>query len=131
MVRLARCKNFASLTTIAAVLGVAAWGCDDGKPPVSSSMTEAKVKGTVTVKGKRLTKGQVTFNPSNYLRKTEPPRSAPISQDGAYEITTLVGENMVTLEKTGQEKALGYQLMTCDVKEGENVFDIELPKHGP
>ncbi len=103
-------------------------GCSDGKPPVSSSSTEAKVKGTVTIQGKRPTKGRVTFNPANYLRKTAMPRSAPIQEDGSYEVTTLLGENTITLEGTGYEKVVGYLLLTFEVKDGENVFNIEVPK---
>jgi hypothetical protein len=124
----ARRRAAGSLTVTLVTLLTIAWGCDDGKPPVSTSTTEAKVKGKVTINGKAPTKGQVTFNPSNYLRKTEMPRSGPIGKDGGYEVTTLVGENTVTLEGTGQDKALGYLLMRYDVQEGENTYDIDVGK---
>src|SRR5262249_55512696 len=117
------------LTATLASLVTVAWGCGgSGKPPVSSSTTEAKVSGRVLIKGKPATKGTVHFDPSNYRRKMEPVRSAPINPDGSYEITTLVGENTVSVRGRG----LGYadQTLSVIVAKGQNTFDIVLPAEG-
>ncbi len=116
----------ACTTTIA--LAAAVGGCGaQGKPPVNSSTTEAKVTGKVTVKGVLAKKGVVTFNPANYLRKTEAARDAPIRPDGTYEITTLVGENSVSVGGTGLPGETAYGFWTYDVKGGTNTYDIEVP----
>jgi hypothetical protein len=116
------------VSLVCAVL-VIGWGCGDGKPPVTSSMEEATVKGTVKIKGKPATKGEVIFDPSNYRRKDAQPRSAPIKSDGTYEIKTLVGENAVRIG--GPEAAnagSSYVTFPVDVKAGEtNTLDMELP----
>src|SRR5262245_30795240 len=94
---------------------LAAWGCDEGRPRVESSMTEAKVTGKVTSKGKPVTRGTVVFNPANVERKVAS-RQAPIGPDGSYEITTLIGENTVS--------AGGVDTITFDVKPGTNALDL-------
>ena len=81
-----------------------AWGCGDGAPPVESSEAEATVAGTVKVRGKPATKGTVTFDPSNIRRKNATARSAPIGKDGAYSITTLVGQNVVSVTTPETER---------------------------
>jgi hypothetical protein len=107
---------------------VIGWGCD-GRPAVSSSTTEATVKGTVTVKGKPATKGTVEFDPANYQRKDAQARSAPINPDGTYTIETLVGGNTVRVRGPEAEKAGAlYETTDFDVKEGENTLDIKVPK---
>src|SRR4051794_21185477 len=75
---------------------MAGWGCGGGgsAPAVSSSLTEATVSGTVTIKGKPATKGDVTFDPANSQRNVAA-RSAPIGADGTYTVTTLLGGNTV------------------------------------
>jgi len=100
---------------------VLALACGDERPPVSSSMTEATVKGTVKVKGKLATKGTVVFDPSNYIRKMERARNAPVGKDGSYTIKTLVGENVATYS------GMPYDRVVFEVKEGENTLDIEVP----
>jgi hypothetical protein len=117
------------LVPAALALVVIGWGCSDGKPSVSSSKTEATVKGTVTIKGKPVTKGTVVFDPSNYQRTNEAARKAEISKDGTYTITTLVGENNIKVTGPDAEKAgAAYDSFSLDVKAGENTFDISLPK---
>ena len=61
-----------------AALVASAIGCDDGKPAVDTSREEATVKGTVTLRGKPITWGEIRFDPSNYLRRDETARAAPI-----------------------------------------------------
>jgi hypothetical protein len=81
---------------------LAGWGCGGGSAPaVSSSMTEATVSGTVTIKGKPATGGQILFDPSNINRRDARPRTAAIGKDGSYTVTTLVGENLVSVEGKG------------------------------
>src|SRR5262245_43804881 len=64
--------RIAALVPVA--LMVIGWGCS-GTPAVSTSTTEATVKGTVTIQGKPATKGTVEFDPANYQRKDVQARS--------------------------------------------------------
>jgi hypothetical protein len=80
---------------------LAGWGCDNGTPSVSGSTEEATVKGSVTIKGKPATGGQILFDPSNINRRDARPRTAAIGKDGSYTVTTLVGENLVSVEGKG------------------------------
>ena len=108
---------------------VVAWGCGDEKPAVTSSMQEATVRGTVTVRGQAPRKGTITFDPSNISRKGVPPRTAEIKENGTYELKTLVGENSVTVRSPAIDKddKLSANQRTIDVKAGENNLPIELP----
>jgi hypothetical protein len=113
---------------VPSALLVIGWGCDS-RPAVSTSTTEATVKGTVTIKGKPATKGTVEFDPANYQRKDVQARSAPINPDGTYTITTLVGGNTVRVRGPEAEKAGAlYETIDFDVKAGENNLDIKVPK---
>ena len=81
------------------------------------------------IRGKPATLGQVSFDPSNSQRKTEPPRVAPIKPDGSYAVKTLVGDNAVRVSFPGMEKdrEISDADQTCAVKPGENQFPIVLP----
>ena len=117
------------LTSAAATaLSVAAWGCSD-RPAVESSTAEAKVTGTVKVKGKPMTSGTVTLDPSNYARANAEPRIGAIKSDGTYEVTTLVGRNQVRVNGPEMIKnpGLGYANNTIDVPSGGMTYDIVLP----
>jgi hypothetical protein len=107
-------------------------GCGSGAPPVSSSMEEATVQGTVTVKGKPLTRGKITFDPANIKRKVAP-RSAPIGPNGAYTIKTLIGENSVTVQgpTIDRDPNLALNQRMVDVESGENQVPIELSQTNP
>jgi hypothetical protein len=87
------------------------------------------VKGKVTLKGKPLAKAEIRFNPANVNRRTAPTATATIGDDGSYEVTTLMGENTVTLVGRALRKnaRVQYTAKTLDVKEGENMFDLLLP----
>lgn len=106
-------------------------GCDEtsGAPRASSSTTQAKVKGRVTLKGKPLAKAEIQFNPANVHRKTAPVVATTIDDDGNYEVTTLVGENTITLGGRVLRKnvQLQYTARTLEVKEGDNTYDLPLP----
>lgn len=108
---------------------VAAMGCDDGMPSVSSSFDQATVHGTVTVKGKRVASGKVVFDPSNVHRKQTTSASAEIGKDGTYTISTLVGENRINVvsPETTKERRLQFLSLDYEVQGGDNTFDIELP----
>lgn len=114
--------------TLAAAVGLGmAWGCADaGKPSVDTSTTEATVKGKVVFNGKSATKGKVIFDPSNYKRKSEAPRSADIGADGSYSVTTLVGQNQVAVVSP-ELKNNDYPPIEFDVQAGDNTFDISFP----
>lgn len=113
---------------VAAALLGSCPGCS-GRPSVDSSTTEAKVTGSVRIRHKPMTEGEITFDPSNYKRKDEPPRSAKLKSDGTYEITTLTGLNTVTIAgpAIAREPELGYAGKTLDVQSGTNSLDIDLP----
>lgn len=104
-------------------------GCGQGGPTVSTSTTEAKVHGKVTVRGKPVKKGTVWFDPANYRRKDATARSTDVAGDGSYSITTLIGENSVRYEgpATLGSRELDGAIQSLDVKEGDNEFDIVLP----
>jgi len=95
-------------------------------------MEEATVKGTVTVKGEPLTKGQVNFDPANVNRKVGP-RTAPIGSDGTYTIKTLIGQNTVrvTGPTIGRDPNLAMNERILDVQSGENQISIELSQTTP
>ncbi len=128
------CRRTIHSSVVVGVAATLAWGCGDGgTPPVESSMTEAKVTGTVKVRGKAATKGKVTFDPSNIRRKDVVPSTANIGKDGTYAITTLIGENSVFVEtpETQRDSRLGYNTQRFDVKSGDNTFPIEIPPPRP
>jgi hypothetical protein len=104
-------------------------GCGQGRPAVSTSMTEAVVQGKVVIRGKTVSRGEVVFDPANYRRKDVAVRRATVSKDGTYKITTLLGENSVRYE--GPEVAVSRELdgtaLSYEVKEGANQFDVVLP----
>lgn len=106
-------------------------GCDasSGAPAASSSTTQARVNGRATLKGKPLARAEIRFNPANVNRKTAPIATATIASDGSYEVTTLVGDNSVTLGGPSLRKnpQLQYTAKTINVKEGDNTFDLVLP----
>jgi len=116
------------LAPTAAALSVAAWGCGGG-PAVTSSTAEAKVTGTVKVNGKLMSSGKVTLDPSNYARDNASPRSGDIKPDGTYEVTTLVGRNVVRVAgpEITKKPGLGYANETIDVPSGGMTHDIVLP----
>ncbi len=120
-------------SVLVGVAAIFAWGCGDGAPPVESSRTEAKVTGTVKIRGKAATKGRVTFDPSNVRRKDVAPSTAEISRAGTYTVTTLIGENSVFVDtpETQRDSRLGYNTQHFDVKGGDNTFDIQVPPPGP
>jgi hypothetical protein len=121
---LARLAGLAAATRV--ILG---WGCGDGTPAVDTATTEATVKGIVAIRGKPVTQGTISFDPSNVKRKFEPVRSAPIGKDGSYTVKTLVGGNQVTFSGPAFDKDRQLQdvLLPFDVQAGENTFNVELP----
>jgi hypothetical protein len=113
----------------AATLVMLGWGCGSGAPPVDTSTTEATVKGIVTIRGKLVAGGTISFDPSNVKRKSEPVRSARIGKDGSYTIKTLVGRNNVSVSTpvTVKDPLLQYNSCSFDVANGENTYAIEVP----
>ena len=102
-------------------------GC--GNPDTSSSTATGLVKGKVTLAGKPLAKTEIQFNPSNVNRKSAPVVTVAVKEDGTYEVTTLVGQNQVSLTGPGVAKVpqLAYFTKTIDVQTGTNDMDIILP----
>ncbi len=124
-----RHARFWASPALASTVLVAAWGCGEGRPSVDTTTAEAKVSGKVTVRGKPMDGGEITFDPSNVERKDAPLRKAPIGKDGTYTVTTLEGHNAARISGPMLKKdpQLGYGIHTIDVKPGDNTFDIELP----
>jgi hypothetical protein len=118
---------------VGATLSVAglfvASGCGGGLSSQDTSTAEAKVSGTVKLRGKTLDRGEIVFDPSNYKRKDAPARSAPIKKDGTYEITTFVGQNSVRLagDAVQKEPMLSGAMQTIDVKPDDNKIDFDFP----
>jgi len=104
-------------------------GCGEGKPAVDTSTEEATVKGVVTFKGKPVAKGEIAFDPSNFQRKTEAARRAPIGADGSYSLKTLVGENKVsfTIPETARDPKLQDLSIPKVIASGDNTLNFELP----
>ncbi len=124
-----RCTRHWITPALASTVLFAAWGCSDDKPAVDTTTAEAKVSGTVTVRGKPMVGGEVSFDPSNMERANAPKRTATIGKDGTYSVTTLQGRNVVRISgpMVKKEPQLGYGIHTIDVKPGDNPFNIELP----
>jgi hypothetical protein len=104
-------------------------GCGDEVPPASSSMAQAQVKGRVTLKGQPLKNVEVNFNPANINRPTATKITSKVADDGSYEITTLVGDNTVTLSGAGigNNMQVQYFSKTFDVQAGTNSLDLAIP----
>jgi hypothetical protein len=114
--------------SVVVALLFAVGGCNQGRPSVPTSTEEATVTGSVTVRGKPATKGEIVFDSSNYLRKENAVRTAPIQQDGSYTIKTFIGGNRVQVNAPGvvAGRAGTPADQSFEVKPGENRFDIEL-----
>jgi len=94
-------------------------------------MTEATVTGTVVVRGKPATGGEVRFNPANVDRQVGP-RSAPIGKDGTYTITTYTGGNQIGFggSLATDNPGLFRHKQYYEVRRGENKLDFDLLKDG-
>jgi len=81
-----------------------------------------------------MSSGKVTLDPSNYARENSLPRTGEIKSDGTYEVTTLVGQNVVRVAgpEISKSPRLGYANETVDVPSGGMTHDIVLPPpHAP
>src|SRR3954471_16268723 len=111
---------------VAGLVVVACWGCG-GAPSVSSSSEEADVKGTVTIKGKPATGGEITFDPSNINRRDVKLNVTKIGSDGTYALKTLVGENAVRVSgpQVDKDPSLATNQVNVVVKSGENTIPVD------
>jgi hypothetical protein len=89
---------------LSAVLLVPGWGCGSSSGQMTSLLP---VKGSVTYKGKPLTKGSIRFEPEGYGR----PAKGQIQSDGSFVLTTaaegdgvVAGSHRVAI--TGLDKPL-------------------------
>src|SRR4051812_31339892 len=125
MIRTLRLRG-TGLMVAGALITTLGAGCGEGGPPVSSSTEKAKGHGTGTVRGRTQTKGTVTFDPSNKSRKMAPMATGQINPDGSYSVETLVGLNGISISTPETEKDMSLQgsLLSCEVKSGDNTFDI-------
>jgi hypothetical protein len=109
------------------------YGCGDSHPPVDSSLTEAKVKGTIKFRGKPAQGGgQVSFNPSNVERKVGA-FTAKIADDGSYSLTTYTGLNEIKFSGPFLRESPEVALVShyLDVKAGETTRDFSLGGGAP
>ncbi len=122
-------RRWANAGLFVVLSGLAASGCGSNAPDAESSLTEATVTGRVVSSGKPITKGQVIFDPANVKRPREAARTAEIGRDGTYQVTTLIGDNRVTVAIPGRPKKAGspYVQQICQVRRGENALDITVP----
>ncbi len=109
--------------------GLAGSGCGSSGPDAESSLTEATVTGRVISSGKPIVKGQVIFDPANVNRPREAARTAEIARDGTYQVTTLIGDNRVTVAIPGRVRKAGspYVQQIYRVLPAENKLDITVP----
>jgi hypothetical protein len=117
------------LCVCAAALSAALDGCDPGAPRVDGTLEEVTVQGTVKVRGKPLSGGEVHFNPSNSRRRVGG-RDAPIGKDGRYTVKTLRGQNVVSVTppaaaRTKAYFGLEYEEKALDIKPGETTIDLD------
>lgn len=123
-----RTRNRGLLSVAAATILVATWGCSGGTPSVSSSSAKVKVKGKVTLKGKPLDRGTVTFDPTNINRRDAPVARLEIGKDGTFSGETLTGENSVSVTNPAIAKSVDLsanrQVFTLD--SDENTVNIDL-----
>jgi hypothetical protein len=107
-----------------------ALGCTGGgTPSVDTTTAEASVHGTITFKGKPVTKGEVAFDPSNYLRKNETSRRVEIGKDGNYSVKTLAGANRITfrIPEMMHDAKLQDLALEYEAKPGDNTYNMDLP----
>jgi hypothetical protein len=109
-------------------------GCDGGAggPRPDASATEVKLTGKVVVNGAPAKGGSVTFDPGNNYKRAFSPRTALITGDGTYEITTMTGPNIISVNtpETAKDANLGYNSQTVDVRAGSGSLDIQVPAGG-
>jgi hypothetical protein len=119
----------ARVFAVLAVSALFAAGCGSDGPPATSSREEATVKGTVTLRGKPVTEGEIVFDPANINRRDAAATSSAIGKDGTYSVKALVGENavMVNSEQVSNDPTIGQAKKFFDVKSGENTFMMDLP----
>lgn len=115
------------LVVMASVLAVTS-GCGGGTPSVSSSSTKVKVKGAVTLKGKPLTAGKISFDPANINRRDAPMATFDIAKDGTFSGETLTGENSVSVTNAAIQKSTSLsanrKMVTLD--SDDNTVNIDL-----
>ena len=124
-----RYTRFWLTPALACTLLMAVLGCGDDRPSVDTTTAEAKVSGTVRVRGKPMPGGQIAFDATNYKRTGQSIRKATINPDGTYSVSTLQGHNSARISgpTVAKEPQLGYGIHTIEVAPGDNQFDIDLP----
>jgi hypothetical protein len=100
--------NAAIRSILTLACGVAYCGCGDAEQQCGKLPELIPAKGTVTFKGKPLTKGTVQFEPDGYGR----PATGHIQPDGTFVLTTLkdgdgvvAGHHKVAVSGTGPTPA--------------------------
>ncbi len=119
---------------IAALWSAAGCGNPDA-PVVSGSTEEATVKGKVSIRGKPVSNGLVSFRSSNINRPNAPIREAKIGKDGSFSIQAFIGENFVEVTCKELANPKNMPLMENEqpvkIRSGEQTLEIDLPSKGP
>jgi hypothetical protein len=112
------------LSGLLATTALVAWGCGDGaaNPSAWPSTAEASVSGTVTSKGKPMSKGEVHFDSPDAPPGHASARSA-LDPKGHYSVKTRPGPNRVVVVIPGRKQP---EMHAFEAKEGENSYDISL-----
>ena len=125
-----RCRAFGLLLTALFAVG----GCGNPDAPnVSGSMEKAVVKGTVSVRGKKVTNGEVSFYAANINRPNVQAVNAKIDKDGSFTAEPLIGENNVEVscKELANRKNMNLvdNIQPVKIKSGQQTLDIELPSN--
>ena len=118
-----------SVGLVACLVVVACWGCGGGgTPSVSSSTEEADVKGSVTIKGKTATGGEIQFDPSNINRRDAKIYTAPIGKDGSYTSHDAGRRECGPGPEAADDRdpSLMDNQVNVDIKSGENTIPIDV-----
>jgi hypothetical protein len=112
------------LSRLLATTTLVAWGCDGAANPLASPPpgAETTVSGTVTSKGKPVSKGEVHFDNPIAPAGHASARSA-LDAKGHYSLKTQPGPNRVVVVIPGRKQP---EMHAFEVKEGENSHDIPL-----
>jgi hypothetical protein len=106
-------------------------GCGGGTSATSPS-EEAVVHGTVKVQGRLVRSGTVSLEPSDGGRSTAIPRTAPIDRNGTFSLKARVGAHRVNVSAPAFPNEPNAQRLIpeCEVRGGNNTFNIEFPPPG-
>ena len=125
----------AGVSVALALALIPGWGCGSSKDAPYTAPT-IPVKGTVTYRGKPLTRGTVTFESVDNGKEA----NGEIKPDGSYELTSfktgdgaVAGEHRVSISDTDKKqgvpikyRSLGSSKIVIDVSADKTDYPIDL-----